>query len=189
MQNGNMYLFKGCKGKGIELSKTITYEELLKTVCQILRVDPKESNVSMNYVFNVNISTTPIQLRDDVDVKFFIRLNCTNGKLTISLCITIDKKNDNHEYELIINIDFNTQPVSNFNDENRISMSCDLFNCFDSHDLDTYKDVEDDEMNVNLSEDSQVMQIDLMEKPIGEYETHAEGSTKEPSLVGDDHIE
>ena len=33
------------------------------------------------------------------------------------------------------------------------------------------------------------MQIDLMEKPIGEYETHAEESTKEPSLVGDDHIE
>ena len=34
-----------------------------------------------------------------------------------------------------------------------------------------------------------MMQIDLMEKPIGEYETHAERSTKEPSLVGDNHIE
>ena len=33
-------------------------------------------------------------------------------------------------------------------------MSCDLLNCFDSHDLDTYKDVEDGEMNVNLSGDS-----------------------------------
>ena len=40
--------------------------------------------------------------------------------------------------------------MSDFNDENRISMSCDPFNCFDSHDLDTYKDVEDGEMNVNL---------------------------------------
>ena len=28
-----------------------------------------------------------------------------------------------------------------------------------------------------------------MEKPIGEYETHEKGSTKEPFLVGDDHIE
>ena len=79
--------------------------------------------------------------------------------------------------------------MSDFNDENRISMSCDPLNYFDSHDLDTYKDVEDGEMNVNFSEDSQVMQIDLMEEPIGEYEMHAEGSTKEPSLVGDDHIE
>ena len=35
-----------------------------------------------------------------------------------------------------------------------------------------YKDVEDGEMNVNLFEDSQVMQIDLMEEPIEEYETH-----------------
>ena len=68
-------------------------------------------------------------------------------------------------------------------------MSCDPLNCFDYHDLDTYKDVEDGEMNVNLSEDCKVMQIDLMEEPIGEYETHVEGSTDEPFLVGDDHIE
>ena len=33
VKNGNMYRFEGCKGKGIELGKTITYEELLKTVC------------------------------------------------------------------------------------------------------------------------------------------------------------
>ena len=79
MQNGNMYHFVGCKGEGIELSKTITYEEFLKTICQILRVDPRESNVSMKYVFNVNIPTTTIQLRDDGDVKFFIRLNCIDG--------------------------------------------------------------------------------------------------------------
>ena len=70
--------------------------------------------------------------------------------------------------------------MSDFNDENIISMSCDPLNCFDSHDLDTYKDVEDGEMNVNLPEDSQVMQIDLMEEPIREYETHAKGSIKEP---------
>ena len=144
----------------------------------------------MKYMFNANIPTTLIQLRDDGDVKFFMRLNCTDGKLLVPLCITIEKKNDNHEYESIINIDFNTQPVSDFHDENRISMSYDPLNCFDSHDLDTYKDVEDGEMNVNLFEDSQVMQIDLMEEPIGEYETHAEGSTNESYLVGDDdHIE
>ena len=70
--------------------------------------------------------------------------------------------------------------MSDFNDENIISMSCDPLNCFDSHDLDTYKDVEDGEMNVNLPEDSQVMQIDLMEEPMGEYETHAKGNIKEP---------
>ena len=116
-------------------------------------------------------------------------MNCIDGQLLVPLCITTEKKNDNHEYESIIIIDFNTQPVSDFNDENRISMSCDPLNCFDSRDLETYKDVEDGEMNVNLSEDSQVMQIDLMEEPIREYEKHAEGSTKEPSVVGDYHIE
>ena len=60
MQNGNMYHFEGCNGKSIELSKIITYEELLKTICKIMRVDPRE-----NSVFNANIPTTPIQLRDD----------------------------------------------------------------------------------------------------------------------------
>ena len=164
MQNGNMHHFEGCKG--IELYKTITYEELLKTVCQILRVDPRENNVSMKYVFNANILTTSIQLRYDRDVKFVIRLNCTDGKLPVPLCITPEKKNDSHEYESIINIDFNTQPMNDFNYENRISMNCDPLDCFDSHNLDTYKDVEDDEMNVDWFEDSQVVQIDLMEEPI-----------------------
>ena len=116
-------------------------------------------------------------------------MNYTDGKLLVPLCTIIEKKNDNHEYESIINIDFNTQPVSDFNDENRVRMSWDPCNCFDSHDLDTYKDVEDGEMNVNLFKDCPVMQIDLMEKPIGEYEMHAEGSTNEPFLVGGDHIE
>ena len=61
----------------------------------------------MKYVFNDNIPTTLIQLRDDGEVNFFIRLNCTDGKLLVPLCITTEKKNDNHEYESIINIDFN----------------------------------------------------------------------------------
>ena len=30
VQNGNMYYFEGCQGKGIEPKKTTTYEELLK---------------------------------------------------------------------------------------------------------------------------------------------------------------
>ena len=65
------YYFEGCQGKGIELKKTTTYEELLKIVCHILKVDPTDHNLSMKYVFNSNIPTTPIQLRDDGDVKFF----------------------------------------------------------------------------------------------------------------------
>ena len=91
-QNGNMYYFERCQGKGIEPKKTTTYEELLKIVCHILKVDPTKHNHLMKYVFNGNIPTTPIQLRDDGDVKIFILLNCTNGKLLVPLCITIKKK-------------------------------------------------------------------------------------------------
>ena len=90
------------------------------------------------YRYSVTIPTTPIQLRDDGNVKIFIRLNCTDSKFPVSLCITTGKKNVNHEYKSNINIDFNTQHVSDFNDENKISMSCDPLNYFDSHDLDTY---------------------------------------------------
>ncbi|KAL6346179.1 hypothetical protein AAG906_027918 [Vitis piasezkii] len=46
----------------------------------------------MKYVFNANIPIGHIQLTDDGDVKFFIGLNCTNGKLYVPLCITIDKE-------------------------------------------------------------------------------------------------
>ena len=63
---------KTCSTLKVAKVNTITYEELLKTVCHILRVYPRESNVSMKYVFNVNIPTTLIQLRDDRDVKIFI---------------------------------------------------------------------------------------------------------------------
>ena len=53
---------------------------------------PREHNVSMKYVFNANIPTTSIQLRDDGDVKIFNPLNCTSYKLPVSLSITLRKE-------------------------------------------------------------------------------------------------
>ncbi|KAL6313604.1 hypothetical protein AAG906_006973 [Vitis piasezkii] len=214
VQNGNMYYFEGYQGKSIELKKTTTYEELLKIVCHILKVDPTKHNLSMKYVFNGNIPTTPLQLRDDGDVKFFIRLNCTNGKLPISFCITIEKRSGNHGYESIINTDFgsrtlfevekeiNMDPIfinsseslSDFDDENRTRLSYDPLNCFDSHNMNMNKDDEDGGMNVNPNKDSQVMQIDVMEEVVMEYESHAEQSIEEPFIVcysetSDDYME
>nr|CAN70818.1 hypothetical protein VITISV_037122 [Vitis vinifera] len=55
------------------------------------------------YVFNANIPIGPIQLTDDGDVKFFIGLNCTNGKLHVALCITVEKRIDNHNQKSICN--------------------------------------------------------------------------------------
>ena len=49
----------------------------------------------MKYAFSGNISTSPIQLWDDGDVNFFIRLNCTN-KLPTPLCITMDRRFENN---------------------------------------------------------------------------------------------
>ena len=112
VQNRNMYYFEGCQGKFIELKKTTAYEELLKIVSHILKVDPPEHNLQMKYVFNGNIPSTLIQLRDDGDVKIFIRLNCTNGKLPVPLCITIKKRSGNHGYESIINTDFGSHTLS-----------------------------------------------------------------------------
>ena len=57
----------------------------------------------MKYVFNANIPIGPIQLTDAGDVKFFIGLNCTNGKLHVPLCITIEKRIDNHNQKSICN--------------------------------------------------------------------------------------
>ncbi|RVX11356.1 hypothetical protein CK203_019691 [Vitis vinifera] len=57
----------------------------------------------MKYVFNANIPIGPIQLTDDGDVKFFIGLNCTNGKLHVALCITVEKRIDNHNQKSICN--------------------------------------------------------------------------------------
>ena len=54
----------------------------------------------MKYVFNANIPTSLIQLTDDGD---FIGLNCRNGKLPISLCITIEKRIENHSKKSIYN--------------------------------------------------------------------------------------
>ena len=96
VRDGNAFYFEGSKGKGIEIPKTISYKELLGVVHHILKLDPTNCFLSMKYVFNANIPTSPIQLIDDGDVKFFIGLNCTNGKLPVPLCITVEKRIDNH---------------------------------------------------------------------------------------------
>lgn len=84
----------------------------MKTFCDVLRVDPSEYIVSLKYVFNSNIPIALIQVRDDGDVKYFIWLNCNDGKLHVPLCITIEKINDNHEFESIMNTDFSSQLVN-----------------------------------------------------------------------------
>nr|CAN83444.1 hypothetical protein VITISV_005823 [Vitis vinifera] len=103
VQDGNAFYFERSKGKDIEVSKTISYKELLGVVYHILKLDPTNCFLSMNYVFNANISTSPIQLTDDGDVKFFIGLNCTNGELHVPLCIIVEKRIDNHNQKSICN--------------------------------------------------------------------------------------
>ena len=66
-----------------------------------MRVNPREHNVSMKYMFNANIPTNSIQLRDDEYVKIFIRLNYIDCKLLVSLCIITKKINNNQEYESV----------------------------------------------------------------------------------------
>ena len=99
MQEGNSFYFKGSKGKAIEVSMAILYEDLLEMIYRILKLDPKSCSVSMKYVFFVNIPTCPIKVTDDRDVKFFIGLNSTSGKLHVPLCITIENRieNDTHK--------------------------------------------------------------------------------------------
>ena len=103
VRDGNAFYFKGSKGKGIEVPKTISYKELLGVVHHILKLDPTNCFLSMKYVFNANIRTSPTQLTDDGDVNFFIGLNCTNGKLSVPLCITVEKRIDNHSQKSICN--------------------------------------------------------------------------------------
>ena len=87
-----------------------------------------------------------------------------------------------------------SESLSGFDDENRTRLSYDPLNCFDSHNLNMNKDDEDRGMNVNSNKDSQVMQIDVMEEAIMEYESHAEQSIEKPFIVGysetgDDYME
>ena len=95
VQDGNTYHFKGSEGKDITMKKNISYHELMRVVYRILQLDPVECSISMKYAFSGNIPTSPIQLRDDGDVKFFIRLNYTN-KLPAPLCITMDRRSENN---------------------------------------------------------------------------------------------
>ena len=57
-------------------------------IYRVLKLDSTSCSVSMKYVFNANIPTCPIEVTDDGDVKFFIGLNFTNGKLLVPLCVT-----------------------------------------------------------------------------------------------------
>ena len=136
-------------------------------------------------------------------MKIFILFNCTNGKLLVPLCITIEKRSGNHGCKSIINTDFDShtlskvkkeinmdlifinssESLSGFDYENRIRLSYDQLNCFESHNLNMNKDDEDSGMNVNPNVDSQVMQIKVTEEAV-----------MEPFIVGyseisDDYME
>ena len=92
VQDVNTYHFEGNKGKEIMVKKNIVFHELLGVVYRILQFDSMECSISMKYAFNGNIPTSQIRLRDDGDVKFFIRLNCTYNKLSTPLYITVDTR-------------------------------------------------------------------------------------------------
>ena len=57
VQNGNMYHFEDCKGKNIELSKTITYEELLKNIPQDLQVYHNH----LHHLLSLRLDHPPLQ--------------------------------------------------------------------------------------------------------------------------------
>ena len=108
-----------------------------------------------------------------------------------------------HGYESIINTDFgphtiskvekeinmdqifinSSESLSGFDYENITRLSYDPLNCFDSHNLNMNKDDEDGGINVNPNEDSQVMQIDVMEEAI--MEPFIVGYSE----IGDDYME
>ena len=61
-----------------------------------------------------------------------------------------------------------SESLSGFDYENRIRLSYDPLNCFESHNLNMNKDDEDGGMNVNPNVDSQVIQIKVMEEAVME---------------------
>ncbi|KAL6319991.1 hypothetical protein AAG906_037068 [Vitis piasezkii] len=122
----------------------------------------------MKYVFNANIPTSPIQLIDDGDVKFFIVLNCTNGKLPVPLCITVEKRIDNHNQKSICNsyseLDtFIVIKLKLFVDgENGPRFQNESLEGYKVHDWnmnETTINEEDYRMNTNPTNDKQVTQI------------------------------
>ena len=64
----------------------------------ILKLNQTNCSISIKYVFSANIEIT-----DDGDVKFFIGLNSTSGKLHIPLFITIEKIIENDTYKSFSN--------------------------------------------------------------------------------------
>lgn len=81
--------------------KIISYEELLGLVYDILKLDPRKYFVSMKYVFDAKIPTTPIQLPEDGVLKIFISFDCSNGFFFIVYHNRIE--NENNGYKLICN--------------------------------------------------------------------------------------
>ena len=60
VQDVNTYHFEGNEGKRIMVKKNLSYHELLRVLYHILQLDSMEYSISMKYVFNGNILTSPI---------------------------------------------------------------------------------------------------------------------------------
>ena len=102
VQDGNTYHFEESECKCITVNKNISYHAFFRVVYHILQQYPIECSILMKYAFSSNILTSLIQLRDDGDVKFFIRLNCTDNKLPTPLGIIVDKRFENNVKSMFV---------------------------------------------------------------------------------------
>ncbi|TQD72191.1 hypothetical protein C1H46_042279 [Malus baccata] len=86
-------IYIGGKTKGITVSDSITYEELVQKLYNALGVDPREYTILVTTAYGSKLPTGPVELIDDDDLTFFIdeSLSLDEGS-KIPLCITLQRR-------------------------------------------------------------------------------------------------
>ncbi|GMN46281.1 hypothetical protein TIFTF001_015470 [Ficus carica] len=86
-----IFKFTGSKGKGMSVTKSITYQELLNKLYHLLMVDRNEFSISMKVLYSSSLPVPPAEIICDDDVSFFIGEN-SNVSLRTPLCVTLVRR-------------------------------------------------------------------------------------------------
>ena len=71
IEQNDEYKFKGSKAKGIIISRSTTYAELVEKITEVIDIDTVEFKITMKFKLKTSDRMPPVTIQINDDVEFF----------------------------------------------------------------------------------------------------------------------
>ena len=86
------YRFNGTEARGIMVSCSTTYAQLIERVSQVICIDICEFDIEIKFKLKTFDPISPVPIMNDDDVDYFPKETISRAELKIPLCITYKRK-------------------------------------------------------------------------------------------------